>query len=102
MRTQIQLMKCSLDRLDLIIKKMQEASNMWRKDLESISNDQVSEKTDEDLVILSHRMKNGADTIRVYIAEHINNTVDLSSIVANSHSLFKEFGGVTKAKEEAL
>jgi hypothetical protein len=100
MRTQIQLTKAAIDRLDLIIEKMKAASGTWRKDLVDISNEQLSEATDEALVLLTQRVKCGAETMKVYVNEYVKDTEDLSVVVINSHSLFKEFGVVTKAKEE--
>jgi len=105
MRTQLELMKCSLDRLDLIIKRMQEASDVWRKDLEALctneSSSVMTEEADEGLVMLSHRIKNGLDIVRVFVSDYVKDAIDLSIVLTKSHSLFKEFGKPTEVKREA-
>lgn len=89
MRTQIQLVKASVDTLDLIIKKMTEASETWRKELETIRNSQTSDETDERLLVLSQRIKTGSETIRVFVADFKDDAESLCSVLTNSHTLFK-------------
>jgi hypothetical protein len=96
MRTQGELLKDAVSRLDLIIKKMQEANEMWTKDLLL----EIQEKDDEGLVRLSYRIRSGADTIKLYTTEFAKDVEDLCNVLVNSHSLFKEFGLLTKGAED--
>jgi hypothetical protein len=87
MRTQKELVKDAIDTLNLIIKKMSDASIKWQVGLDLLSSD--PEKEDDKLVDLVIRMKLGSELVKTYITDFSNDTNTLERVVNGTAFLFR-------------
>jgi hypothetical protein len=87
MRTQKELMRDAVDTLDLIIKKMLDASVKWGEELMFLET--YPDKEDEKLVDLATRIKLGAEVIRTYTTDFSKDALSLEQVVNGTAFLFK-------------
>ena len=94
MRTQEELVKSSIERLDLIIKKLLEAKEVWGKEYDFLVSSSPSDERDQRLISLSQRIKSGSETAKLFVDEFSNDAKDLFDVVVKSETLFRSFGTV--------